>query len=219
MGRYKKWTLNDLKEGIDRFYKEKGRFPTVSDLDNIDYLPSSRWIQYKFGGMIQVRRDLGYDDSHLGVGKYRTKIALQVNKDSLDVEYSIERILVDKFGEPFVHVQKRVGNDRNRVDFYVYTASGDFGVDVTNVTGHFRNVQTNTNVKIAKYKNLDIKLYIVVNADYSQDKIDKWLIRKVKPLPENWKILTKASFLDEISNFHPLAKRSNNGVRGQRPHK
>ncbi len=32
MARYKKWTLEDLREGIDRFYQAKGRFPTVNDV-------------------------------------------------------------------------------------------------------------------------------------------------------------------------------------------
>lgn len=204
MGHYKLWKLEDLKAGIDRFYQENDRFPTVSDLDNIDYLPSSRWIQYKFGGMIQVRKDLGYQDSHLGAGEYRTQIALQVNKNGLDFEHEIERTLVGKFGEPFVHVQKRVGSDRDRIDFYVY-ANENFGVDVTNVTGHFRNVQTNINVKITKYKNLDLRLFIVVNSDFTQDRIDGWLLKKVKPLPINWKILTKRGFVSEINKFKPLS--------------
>lgn len=205
MVNYKKWRLEDLKEGIDRFYQENNRFPTVNDLDNIDYLPSARWIQYKFGGMIQVRKNLGYKDSHLGIGEYRTKIALLVNKNGLDFEHQVENILVSKFGEPFVHVQKRVGRDRDRVDFYVYSASGNFGVDVTNVSGHFRNVQTNINIKITKYKNLNLKLYIVVNGDYSQDKINSWLLRKIKKLPLKWKVLTKSSFLSEIHKLKPLS--------------
>ncbi len=204
MGHYKLWKLEDLKVGIDRFYQENGRFPTVSDLDNIDYLPSSRWIQYKFGGMIQIRKDLGYKDSHLGAGEYRTQIALQANKNGLDFEHEVERILVGKFGEPFVHVQTRVGNSRDRIDFYVY-ANENFGVDVTNVTGHFRNVQTNINIKITKYKNLDLRLFIVVNSDFTQDRIDSWLLKRIKPLPINWKILTKSGFVSEINKFKPLS--------------
>lgn len=205
MGHYKLWKLEDLKAGIDRFYQENGRFPTVSDLDNIDYLPSSRWIQYKFGGMIQVRKDLGYKDSHFGSGKYRTEIALQVNRNGLYFEHEIERILIDKFGEQFVHIQRRVGNLRDRIDFYVYSANGNFGADVTNVTGHFRNVQTNINVKITKYKNLDLKLFIVVNAGFPQEKIDNWLLKKIKPLPINWRILTKSNFISEINKFKQLS--------------
>ncbi|OGE14032.1 hypothetical protein A3F00_02735 [Candidatus Daviesbacteria bacterium RIFCSPHIGHO2_12_FULL_37_11] len=108
MAHYKIWKLQDLKEGIDRFYRENGRFPTVSDLDNIEYLPSSRWIQLKFGGMVKVRKELDYKDYHLGSGKYRTEIASQVNKIGLEFEHKIEKFLVNKFGEPFVHIQKRV---------------------------------------------------------------------------------------------------------------
>ncbi len=63
MRRRNPWTLDDFKIGIDRFYLENGRFPTVSDLDCIDYLPSSRWIQMKFGGLVKVRKDLGYEDT------------------------------------------------------------------------------------------------------------------------------------------------------------
>lgn len=104
-----------------------------------------------------------------------------------------------------MHVQKRVGNVRERIDFYVYSSNGNFGVDVTSVTGHFRNVQTNTNVKVAKYKNLNLKLFIVVNGDFQQDRIDDWLLRRIKPLPTNWRILTKNNFVSEINKFKPLA--------------
>ncbi len=205
MGQYRIWKLEDIKLGIDRFYQENGRFPTVSDLDNIDYLPSSRWIQMKFGGMVKVRKDLGYTDIHLGTGKYRSAIARQINETGLGFEHEIEKVLVDKFGEQFVHVQKRIGNARERIDFYVYSSNGNFGVDVTSVTGHFRNVQTNTNVKVAKYKNLNLKLFIVVDGDFQQDRIDDWLLRRIKPLPTDWRILTKSSFVSEINKFKPLA--------------
>lgn len=201
MKKYKLWKLEDIKQGIDRFYQENGRFPTVSDLDNINYLPSSRWIQYKFGGMVKVRKDLGFEDIHLGKGKYRTQIALKANKDGLEFEHEIERFLIDKFGEPFVHIQKRIGMDRDTIDFYIYSAMGNFGVDVTNVTGHFRNVALNTNSKIRKYNNLNLELYIVVSGNYKQAQIDRWLLRKAIPLPYGWKILTKQNFIKVISTF------------------
>ena len=205
MAHYKLWKLEDLKEGIDRFYQENDRFPTVSDLDNVVYLPSARFIQMKFGGMVKARKDLGYTDIHLGTGKYRSKIANQVNKTGLKFEHEIEKFLINKFGEPFVHVQKRIGNARDRIDFFVYSASENFGVDVTNITGHFRNLQTNINVKIAKYKGLDVDLYVVIGGDYNQDKIDRWVLVKVHPLPLNWKVLTVTSFIKKVSKFIPYS--------------
>lgn len=205
MGQYRIWKLENIKLGIDRFYQINGRFPTVSDLDNTDYLPSARWIQMKFGGMVKVRKDLGYADIHLGVGKYRSNIANKVNETGLKFEHEIEEFLVNKFGEPFVHIQKRIGNKRDRVDFFVYNATANFGVDVTKITGHFRNLQINVNVKIAKYKDLSVDLYIVVGGAYDQLKIDQWLLKKANSLPSNWKVLTVNNFMKLISKLKPYS--------------
>ncbi len=203
MGKYKLWNLEDLREGIDRFYKENDRFPTVNDLDNIDYLPSSRWIQMKFGGMVKVRKDLGYNDIHLGIGQYRSKIANQVNRAGLKFEHQVEKILINKFGEPFVHIQRRVGKFKDRIDFFVYNRTENFAVDVTNTTGHFRNLQGNINTKISKYHNLNLKLYIVVNSFYKQNKIDSWVLKKITKLPLGWKIVTIENFIRLINLFNP----------------
>lgn len=205
MAQYKIWKLQDLKEGIDRFYKENGRFPTVNDVDQINYLPSARWIQMKFGGMVEVRKVLGYQDVHLGAGAYRTEIAKKVNQEGLKYEHEIESFLINKFGEPFVHVQKRVGTKRARLDFYVYSVSKNFGVDVTSVTGSFRNLQTNINVKIPKYGDLQIELFIVVNGDFNQDQFDAWSAKKINSLPHGWKIFTTTNFIRYVDQFRPYS--------------
>lgn len=204
MTKYKIWTLDSLREGIDRFHQENGRYPTVNDVTSVDYLPSARWIQYKFGGIMKVRKDLGYKDSNLGSGKYRTRIAFKVNKVGLAFEHKIERLLIKKFGEPFIHVQKRVGNGRSRLDFYVYHKSGSFGVDVTSVSGFFGNIQTNINSKISKYKNLNLPLFFVINTEYDQSRLDQWISQRVSPIPVSWKVFTTANFLRYISNLEPL---------------
>lgn len=204
MGHYKIWKLENLKEGIDRFYQENGRFPSVSDLDNIDYLPSSRWIQMRFGGIVKVRKDLGYIDVHLGRGKYRSVIAQQINNSGLKFEHEIQRILIDKFGEPFVHIQRRIGDYKDRIDFFIFNKTENFAVDVTNTAGHFRNLQGNVNNKIHKYKNLNLKLYIVVNTPFDQIKIDNWVLKKIIPLPHNWKVVTKNIFIDTLKQFKPF---------------
>lgn len=203
MSSRKNWRLEDLKKGIDHFYQENGRYPTVSDLDNINYLPSSRWIQVKFGGMVKVRKDLGYTDTHLGIGKYRSEIARQINEAGLDFEHEIEKFLIDKFGEPFVHVQRRMGNRRDRIDFFVYNKTENFAVDVTNTTGHFRNLQGNINTKIHKYKDLKLKLYIVINSSFEQNKVDEWIVKKTILFPSGWKIVTKENFIQIIKLFQP----------------
>lgn len=151
--------------------------------------------------MIKVRKDLGYKDIHLGAGQYRSKIANKVNKAGLKFEHQIEKILIDKFGEPFVHIQRRVGEFRDRIDFFVYNQTENFAVDVTNTTGHFRNLQGNINTKIRKYHDLNIKLYIVVNSFYKQDKIDSWVLKKITQFPLGWKIVTIENFIGLINVF------------------
>ena len=157
----------------------------------------------KFGGMVKVRQELGYVDINLAVGKYRSEIVLQVNADGLDFENEIESILVERFGEPFVHIQKRVGGQRNRLDFYVYSKSKNFAVDVTFVTGTYRNLQTNINVKISKYNDRVSEMYIVVSGDFSQANLDELAFRKKIPLPMNWKLLTPQTFINLVSGYKP----------------
>ena len=52
------WTVN-RKEGFERFVQENGRLPSAVEIDAIDYLPSSRLIQRKFGGLERLRGALG----------------------------------------------------------------------------------------------------------------------------------------------------------------
>ena len=44
-----------------------------------------------------------------------------------------------------------------------------------------------------------------IGADYDQDKIDRWLLTKVRPLPSNWKVLTVTSFIKMVSKFIPYS--------------
>ena len=68
------WTLEKIREGFERFRVEHGRLPIAPEIDKLDYLPSSRQIQRKFGGLEKLRADLGYEDTHFGRGTYRSEI-------------------------------------------------------------------------------------------------------------------------------------------------
>lgn len=198
-----KWTLENIKSGFDRFYEENGRLPTVSEVDVSSYLPSSRWLQTKFGGIVGVRKSLGYVDCNLSSGLNRSNIAKRVNKMGLEFERQMERFLVNIFGEQFVHTEKRIGESRNRLDFYVYSVSSNFGVDVTKVDGNFRSLETNINLKIRKYKDIPIKLYIVVEGNFSQFEIDAWLHTKKMSPPSSLQILTTNNFMKIVNKFTP----------------
>ena len=55
-------TLENLRNGLERFNKEHGHYPTAEEIDSCQYLPSARWIQYKFGGLKKLRNIFGFND-------------------------------------------------------------------------------------------------------------------------------------------------------------
>ena len=147
------WTIEKVKEGFNRFYTEHGRLPTSPEIDKIDYLPSSRQIQRKFGGLENLRAQLGYADTHFGKGKYRSAIATRVNSRGRIAEIELENVLRKKFGEVFVHTEKIFDDSKNRVDFFIYSPDGNFGIDIF-YTDTMLDLQKNINIKIDKYLNL-----------------------------------------------------------------
>ena len=194
------WTVEMIKKGLERFRDEYGRFPISSEIDLFGYLPSSRHIQKKFGGLVKLRSRLGYEDNHFGRGKFRSKIATKVNSRGRAAELSLEKILRDKFGEVFVHTERIFDDTKNRVDFYIYTSDGNFGVDIF-YTETMRSLQSNINIKISKYLNFPHALYFVIaNKTFKQRDLDKYVNSKTRPLPSNTRIVTLET-LSEIIKY------------------
>lgn len=200
-----KWDLNKIKNGLERFNEENGRLPTAPEIDNLEYLPSARQIQRRFGGLEKLRADLGYQDVHFGKGKYRSKIASRANIRGRHTELALEKILVEKFGEVFVHTERIFDQSKNRVDFYVYTPDGNFGIDVF-WTDTMRDLQQNINIKINKYKHFPCKLYLVVgNEIFTQDQLDNYASVKTKALPPNTFIVSLPTMFREINIYRRWA--------------
>jgi hypothetical protein len=144
------WNKERLKAGFERFLEEKGHLPTAPEIDSCPYLPSARQIQRAFGGLRALRQELGYEHIDFGRGEFRSKFAGLNMIRGVAAEKELERALVEFFGEPFVHIEKRYGQESNRVDFFVYAHESNFGVDVFySVTA--RDIQKNLNLKVDKY--------------------------------------------------------------------
>ena len=194
------WTIEKIKEGFERFKTEHGRLPIAPEIDKLDYLPSSRQIQRRFGGLEKLRGLLGYEDTHFGKGAFRSKIATRTNVRGRDTELALEKLLREKFGEVFVHTERIFDDSKNRVDFFVYSPDGNFGIDVF-YTETMRDLQKNINLKIDKYQKFPIRLYLVVaNPFFTQEELDKYTQDKRKSLPKNTFILTLEHLLREIKN-------------------
>ncbi|MEK7132970.1 MAG: hypothetical protein AAB830_02855 [Patescibacteria group bacterium] len=189
------WTIERIKEGFERFKNEHGRLPRAPEIDRLEYLPSSRNIQKRFGGLARLRSQLGYSDVHFGRGVFRSEIATRVNDRGRNAELVLEKVLRKKFGEVFVHTEKFFESSKNRVDFYVYSPDGNFGIDVF-YTDTMRYLQSNINIKMGKYRNFPVELFLVVaNESLKQDDIDRYANAKLKPLSKITKIVTTKTLL------------------------
>ena len=162
----KKWSLESIRDGFERFEKEFGRLPTGPEIDGSGYLPSSRQLHRLFGGLPQLRALLGYQDIDFSKGTYRSKIGSDSNKRSKLSEDSLRDILFGKFHEPFVHLEKPIDKNRKlRVDFYVFNPAQNFAVDIF-TTETYHNLDTNVYIKLKKIKKKLFKMiwttYLVV---------------------------------------------------------
>lgn len=57
-GKQKGWTSEQLKIGFLKFYELHGHYPTSHEVDAFEFLPSSRSMQRRFGGLVEVRKAL-----------------------------------------------------------------------------------------------------------------------------------------------------------------
>ncbi|OGI95097.1 hypothetical protein A2917_01745 [Candidatus Nomurabacteria bacterium RIFCSPLOWO2_01_FULL_42_17] len=200
------WSTERLKIAFDRFLSENGRLPTAPEVDRTDYLPSSRQIQRRFGGLKALRELLGYEVTDFGSGASRSGIATRGNLRAKAAERELEQELAQLFGEPFVHSEKYYGPGRNRADFIVYTMDGHFGIDVfTTETKH--DLQKNVALKIDKYLDFpkSVRLFfVVVSQNLSEDEVQlacKGMV-KIAKLPE-LEIVTPKGLFDEVRSLTP----------------
>jgi len=164
-------TLENLKQGLERFNKEHGHYPTAEEIDSCPYLPSARRIQQKFGGLKRLRSNFGLDDLDYRTGSRRQATINEFLRLAIASEKTIKGFLDKRYGEICVHEEKKYGDGRNRVDFFIY-AKENFAVEVFN-TYSIRNLANNLNIKLHKFSNFPFKLYFVITGGaFSQKHID-----------------------------------------------
>ncbi|MBN1375995.1 MAG: hypothetical protein JXA01_07550 [Dehalococcoidia bacterium] len=201
------WTTALLKQGFGRFLQENGHYPSALEIDACPYLCISRQIQRKFGGLPKLRLSLGIENSNYSEGIHRKGIGVQVNKLATNSERDVGKMLRNRFGEICVHEEKRYGEGRNRVDFFVF-AKENFAVEVFN-TYTLHGVLGNLNPKLKRFGDFPYKLFFVITgAEFKQSQIDKIINRKKKLLlTQNMKCICMNEFENECLNrIEPLDK-------------
>jgi len=204
------WTIERIKEGIDRYFEENGHYPTAVDFDETTYLPTARQVQRRFGGMQSLREHLGYTETNYTKGTARKVVYQNFVGRSLDAEDMLEMALVERFGEPYVHTQKRYYKLlKNRWDFFVYYQNGYMGIDIFS-TSRTSYIMKNVHHKLLKYADVPptVPIYFVVeNKNITDDDIEKatFLSESLRK-HSNIHVVTLNTFLEEvITRFEPLA--------------
>jgi len=201
-----RYTIEQIKDSFEKYYRENGHYPSAPEVDMCIYLPSTRQIQRRFGGIPKLRKILGINDTHLGAGEFRVTIAKRSNERGFKAERDLEIILIKHFGKPFVHIERPLdGQGKSRFDFYVFALGIEFGVDIF-CSDTDRNIQNNINSKLNIYRNISVPIFLVLgNESITQELLDNIVMRKqIKPLPSNMKLLTLENFIIYIKKMSPF---------------
>lgn len=198
-----KWNVEMIKNGFERFIAENGRLPTAIEIDRLDYLPSSRQIQRRFGGLEKLRTALGYGITNFAKGKTRSLKAKEINRRSLEIEESIRKSLVEKFGEPSVHIERPFKGSKKRVDFYIFCPDGNFAVDVFFAQNRFYLISI-LNIKQKTYKDFkEILYFVVANQEIDEEIIQSVLKNKKNKINSNILIVSYKEFMKLIIDKKP----------------
>jgi hypothetical protein len=202
-----RWTIELIRSGIELFISTHSRMPTARDFDAVDYLPTARQIQRNFGGLPGLREELGYGKLDFTKGELRKKISRQVSSDGILAEEYLEPLLITKFGEPFVHTQKRYAKgSKHRYDFFIYARQYSFGVDVFH-TGRPDYIGNNVRHKIEKYRQaLEVPTIFVVIGNELDEEIIQNATRSVPALQQlpHIRLMNEAQFLGYIETLSAL---------------
>lgn len=208
-GNQKPWTLEELKSGFEHFYNKNNRYPTTPEIDAYQYLPSSRSVQRRFGGALELRKELGIAGQHdFRTGEHSSLRAELINKRAHEMEHSVYELLINQFGKEFVHREYFFTDDkRTRADFFVYGSGSGFCVDVFYPRDK-HNLIGCLNSKLKKYQSEYMRqypiIYLQMNSELPQDELDRIIKNKKNQLSKGEELMSLDSFKEFCRSRKPL---------------
>jgi hypothetical protein len=170
------WTVENLKDGLQYFFDQNKRYPTVKEVDVFEYLPTSRTIQRSFGGMVELRKILGLNTplNHTS-GETSANVAREADNRAKQYEEKLYFELITKIPEVRVHEHKIIRPGNTAADFFIYRTDTDgividlfYAMDMHSLAGII-------NIKMKKYLDVKHPVYFVLvgNFQISQYEIDE----------------------------------------------
>jgi len=202
------WTLEKIISGLELFYSQNKRYPTATEVDKFNMLPSSRTIERSFGGLPNLRKKLkNVDQLDFRMGKHSSQRALKINARAQKTEEVVYTYLVKRFGRQFVHREYFFTDDaRTRADFFIYDKQGNFCVDVF-YASNIRNVTGCINIKQKKYQKITEThpvIFLHMNKDIDQESLNQLMGNKKNKLTPNQVLIGWDRFLEYCDNRDPL---------------
>jgi hypothetical protein len=200
------WTLDNIRNGLEYYRELHGNYPTSQEVDQFEFLPSARSIQRSYGGLVQLRKNLGLSGPHDHTkGKTRSAKAQEADNRAKVYEEEFFYFLSKHFAEMRIHEHKVIRPGDVSCDFFVYTSDAEGVVIDLFYAADIDNVSKIINIKYKKY--LDVKfpvLFIEIgNEKISQSEIDTMIKNRKTPLPEFMKVMNESEFK---ANFDKLIK-------------
>lgn len=199
-----KWSLDNIKDGLEYYREMHGVYPTSKEIDSFEYLPSARSIQRTFGGLVKIRAQLclsGPNDYTRG--ETRSAKAQEADIRARAYEEEFFNFLSSHIAEMRIHEHKVIRPGNVSCDFFVYTSETNGMVLDLFYAADIINVSKIVNIKYKKY--LDVRfpvLFIVVgNERILQNEIDQMIVNRKIPLPSNMRVMCESTFK---SNFDKL---------------
>ena len=194
-----RWTIEKIKDGFERFYKEHKRFPTAHEIDSYAYLPSSRQIQRKYGGLPELRKVLKLSGPlDFTKGQYSSERARKISLRGHVYKEAVSLYLVNHLGEESVHRDYFFIDDRRtRTDFFIDYNKKSFIVDIFYPT-NYKNLIGCINSKLKAYKSKIMleypTIFLMMNEDISKEEIERVLSQKKNILHKNQEVMTYGQF-------------------------
>ncbi len=203
----KKWSEDNLKDGINYFFDLHGRYPTVKDVDSFEHLPTSRTIQRSFGGMMALRKALGLNGPiNFTEGAVRADVAREADLRARKYEEEFYRFATSKVEEMRVHEHKIMRPGNTAADFFIYK-NGTEGIVIDLFYARdMHSLGGIVNIKSKKYLSVGHPVYFVLvgNEEITQEMIDKKIKNRKNQLSRHIRVVTeryvKESFFDLLEN-------------------
>ena len=197
LGHQDPWTEDEILAGLQHFYVLYNRYPTAHEIDDFEFLPTSRSIQRNFGGLVALRKKLTPDSvvDHTA-GDYRRNKAKEADLRAKSYEEEFYKFLTDNFFEIAIHEHRIIRPGAVASDFFVYLTEVDGIIIDLFYAQDIRSLVNIVNIKLKRYAPLPYCTYFVLvgNAEISDDAIIQKMANRTSPLPAHIQVLTERKF-------------------------